>query len=191
MKQVTEKIPTDLRAFLVYVARAIDERWSEAISPSDDLLQNECAYGGLCEEPGEIYYFRYFSGPDIVAKWDLHLTPDEIREASTGRKTTLSLWRCDEERCPNRSSASERDCDYCSFWVGRAFKRPEEVAESACETPEAWFKLFATLNPDASGWDAWHGFNQTPRLGHRIGSAPPAWWKIDAGVGRQGMGGDS
>lgn len=189
MRQVTEKIPGDLRDFLVYVAHAIDERWSEAISPSDDLLQNDCAYGGLCEEPGEVYYFRYFSGPDIVAKWDLFLSRDEIMEVSKGGKVTIELWRCDEGRCPNRWSAGGRVCDYCSFWVGRAFKRPEEAAERACETPEAWFKLFAMLNPDANGEDAWNGFNQTPRLGRRIGSAPLAWRKVGSGIGRQGADG--
>lgn len=190
MRQVTEKIPGDLRDFLVYVARAIDERWSEAISPSDDLLQNDCAYGGLCKEPAEVYYFRYFSGPDIVAKWDLYLTPDEIMDVSKGGKVAIELWRCNEARCPNRWSVEGRDCDYCSFWVGRAFTRPEEAAELACETPEAWLKLFAILNPAASGRDAWQGFNQTPRLGHRIGSAPLDWWKIDPRIGQQGADGN-
>ena len=185
VKPVTEQIPSDLRDFLVYVARAIDERWSVAMSPSDDLLQNECAYGGLCEEPEATYYFRYFSGPDIVAKWDLYLTADEIMELSTGGKSSIQVWRCNDERCPNRSSVDGRDCDYCSFWVGRAFKRPEEAAEDACDTPEAWFRLFARLNPDANGRDAWQAFNQTPRLGHRVGSAPLDWWKINPGVGQR------
>ena len=175
MKRIVEPISQRLHVFLSYADQLIQANADKAMKASDDLIQMKYAYGGLCEEGGNVYYFRYFPGVDIVTTWDLRLQKDEIFAIAKGRVTEIHLWRCDSERCQNRFMSEESSCLYCRCWNGRGLARPDAGDEDRCSSQLEWLQLFVHLNPEASGMDSYFAYGLTPGLAHRLGQPPVEW----------------
>ena len=177
MKRIVEPIPQRLHEFLCYANQLIQTGADKALKESDDRIQMKCAYGGFCEEGGNVYSFRYFPGADIVTTWDLRLQKDEIFAITKGRVTTIDFWKCDSDRCQNRFMSEEASCLYCRCWNGRRLVRPEAGYEDGCNSQLDWLQLFVRLNPEASGMDSYFAYGLTPGLGHRLGQPPIEWMK--------------
>jgi len=139
---------------------------------SDDLIQGECATGGLCDDESATYYFTYFPEPDVVTKWQLLLPADQILAVADGKLSELRLWRCETPRCPDFFGSENSYCSYCAFWIGENMVRPAAEDEAACASAEEWLRLFARLNPRATEMHASAAYNSTPGLEHRLGPLP-------------------
>lgn len=111
-------IPEDLKAFLVEVDRLITSANDLAITESDDLLQCDCAYGGLCEEGGDTYLFTYFPEAGIRHKWIFELSAAEVSAIATGSMRQLSLWFCKSDECRSGFGSEEDSCFYCDYVEG-------------------------------------------------------------------------
>jgi hypothetical protein len=112
----SEIIPADLVEFLRDVDRQIADGEQSAFIESDDLLQCECAYGGLVEEGGTDYGFTYF--PDIEGTrntWELILSRDMIRRIGHGSQSQLELWACPDPSCRCRFADPAETCFYCDY----------------------------------------------------------------------------
>ena len=83
---------------------------------SDDLLQCECAYGGLLEEGTDRFAFTYFPGPGIENKWELELRTIEIEYIADGATEALDLWRCPAPGCNCRFTNRDDTC-FLHDWV--------------------------------------------------------------------------
>ena len=109
-------IPTDLLAFLRKVHSLISGNDNAAMRASDDLLQSECAYGGLITQGGTQYGFTYF--PDIDEQqdveepptWELLLDKSEIEDVAVGRQKQLTLSSCQVAECGNKFSDENGQC---------------------------------------------------------------------------------
>lgn len=88
---------------------------------SDDLLQCECAYGGLFDPTSEQFGFSYFHRSD--AKWDIVLDASQIADIANGSLRQFALWKCsdlscgclypeEDSYCPNCDSIRHVDSDY-------------------------------------------------------------------------------
>lgn len=108
-------IPDELVAFLAEVDRLITSRDEAATTESDDLLQCEGAYGGLCEEGGDRYAFTYFPEHEIRHKWMFELSAGDIAAIGRHVRHELQLWFCTSAEC--RSAFQSRDalCFYCDY----------------------------------------------------------------------------
>lgn len=106
--RVTVGIPLDLKEFLREVAHRIAEKDDATLFESDDLLQSECAYGGLVEDGGVQFGFTYFV--DDHTTWEILLNRSEIEDVACGDRTDLNLWRCSSDTC--RCLYPTEDC-YC------------------------------------------------------------------------------
>ena len=172
MQGVIEPIPEDLQDFLNYVSRLIRSGADSARTPSDDLIQRDCAYGGLSDNDVNLYCFRYFPGEDGVTTWDFSLLTEDIHAIANGEVKVLELWGCDSGRCSNRFMSEDGYCEYCTFWAERNLRRPACQDEEACGSQTEWLQLFASVNPQATGMDAYDAYISTPGLEVRLGQLP-------------------
>jgi hypothetical protein len=175
MRRISEQIPENLRAFFRYVADEIRSGSENALSVSDDLLQTECAYGGLSDEGSQLYMIQYFPVAGGKARWDLDCSAKEVFAIADGEVNSLELWKCDCDRCPNRFISPDIGCDYCAFWNAVTYKRPTFEDEESCQSPNDWLNVFARTNPSATTGDAYSAFCATPELECRLGPAPLDW----------------
>ena len=92
-------IPDDLREFFIYVNEMIESGNELATTESDDLLQSNCAYGGLLNESGNKYGFTYFPEKGTRNKWELEFSDQEIKDISDHNVNELELWACKDRDC--------------------------------------------------------------------------------------------
>ena len=91
-KKLTQvDVPADLREFFEEVAHLIESHDEAAFIESDDLLQCECAYGGLTEEDTDEYGFTYFPRKGVKTTWELLFSASQIRDVADGSITKLKL----------------------------------------------------------------------------------------------------
>ncbi|MCA9013584.1 MAG: hypothetical protein KDB01_27725, partial [Planctomycetaceae bacterium] len=154
-----------------------------ALSVSDDLLQTDCAYGGLSDEGAQFYMIRYFHGAGVGVKWDLDCCAKDVFAIADGEVTSLELWKCDSDRCPNRFTSPDGGCDYCAYWNWVTFQRPTSHDEESCQSPTDWLLLFARTNPGATTQDAYWAFHATPELKCWLGPPPFDWMRNERSLG--------
>src|SRR3990167_3844480 len=103
--RVDVDIPADFREFMKDVAHLIAIGDEAATWESDDLLQCDRAYGGLCDAAQKLYGFRILPGAEDVSStvekighvtvyWDFLLKESEIHDIARGKLTSVPLWRC-------------------------------------------------------------------------------------------------
>lgn len=109
------RIPEELAAFLVEVDQLIDSADELAVTESDDLLQCQCAYGGLCEEGGDRYLFTYFPETGIRHKWIFELLAAEVSAIAAGSMRELRLWFCKSDECRSGFGSPDHLCFYCDY----------------------------------------------------------------------------
>jgi len=172
MHRVAESIPDELRDFLREVSAEINAHSESAQIPSDDLLQCECAYGGLLHDDPNYFFFTYFPEEDTLSKWELRLSATDIHAVAESEIGTLVFWKCELERCPNRFANEDGHCDYCNFWNQAAVSRPSTEEENTCTTSDDWILLFSRKNPWATGREAYDAYQHTPGLESRLGPLP-------------------
>jgi hypothetical protein len=124
-RRVEVEIPADFRQFMKQVAHLIAIGDEAATVESDDLLQCERAYGGLCDGAQKSYSFRFFPGaqegvssaaekePKFGPYWDFLFTESDINGIAHGNVTRVPLWRCANSECQCRHDSSDRYCPNC------------------------------------------------------------------------------
>ena len=110
------RIPANLLEFLREVHELIEAQDEAATVESDDLLQCECAYGGLVQVGTDSYGFTYFPGDGVRDKWEVELRAIEIRYIADGATTELELWACSDSTCQSKFSDPADTCSICD-WV--------------------------------------------------------------------------
>ena len=108
-------IPLDLREFLTHVQRLMEAGDEAATRVSDDLLQCECAYGGLLEEGGCQFDFTYFPESGVRHKWLLVLDRSEVEDIASGQMTELEMWACADPACHSKFRDPKETCFYCDY----------------------------------------------------------------------------
>ena len=93
------RVPHDLQRFLVDVDRLMRAGDESTAVESDDLLQSECAYGGLAEEGSDFFGFTYLPEEGSRVKWELLLSSGEIAALASKETEQLSLWFCASAEC--------------------------------------------------------------------------------------------
>jgi len=101
--------------FLAEVDRLITSGDELATTESDDLMQCECAYGGLCAEGGDRYVFTYFPEAGIRHKWIFNLSAAEVSAIAAGAKRQLELWFCKANECRSGFQSADDSCFYCDY----------------------------------------------------------------------------
>lgn len=103
-------IPADLQAFLVEVHDQIEAGDEATQIESDDLLQCDCADGGLCLGGDGEFGFTYFPGSSRRPGWEVVLSALDISRIARGVVTELELWSCNVSECTFRSSLPGDTC---------------------------------------------------------------------------------
>lgn len=119
-QQQAISIPENLLEFLQHVHEMIETEDESAQMESDDLLQCECAYGGLNDPESQLFCFTYF--PETLTtdknrryKWELDLDSVDIANICEGSIQTLKLWECQNLDCRSLFSDPEDSCFYCDY----------------------------------------------------------------------------
>lgn len=111
-RRVVVDLPSAFTAFMRDVNWRIHDGDRAATTiESDDLLQCECAYGGLYDRVGKRFGFRYFHSDD--ATWDFDLDAHQVAQIADGTLTTLNLWQCSSGKCNCLYSAEDSYCMHC------------------------------------------------------------------------------
>ena len=111
---ISVTIPTDFANFMREVARLIDVGDEAALNESDDLLQCDCAYGGLVDAESLRYGFRYFRGDaEDSTTWDIILDAKDVAQIAGGNMETRSLWQCSKESCDCLYPTKDSYCPHC------------------------------------------------------------------------------
>ncbi len=166
-KKLTQvDVPADLRVFFEEVAHLIEVHDEAAFIESDDLLQCECAYGGLIEDETDEYGFTYFPRKGVKTKWELLLSASQIRDVADGSITKLELWACSDENCGSMFSSANERCSNCDY-VDDEEKRALPHAEFSSRRD--WALAYFALHPDADPFQMIGDYNGRTELGERLG----------------------
>ena len=111
--KITVDLPSEFTDFMRQVHEQIvsgDE--AATVLESDDLLQCDCAYGGLYYDAQKPRFgFRYFYDEDVT--WDFDLDARQIAEIADGTVTAVELWQCSGGKCGCLYSAEDTYCPHC------------------------------------------------------------------------------
>lgn len=110
---VRVELPPVLAEFLRHVAERIVAKDSSTTIESDDLLQCECAYGGLDYRAGDRFNFRFFPDEDSSATWNIQLDSLQIVDVAQGWLKSLDLWRCSGKACGCLYATEDSYCTHC------------------------------------------------------------------------------
>lgn len=98
---------------------------------SDDLIQNDFAYGGLTEEGKDSYSFTYFPNKVDKYTWEFSLNIKQIDQIAKGNLTKLDLWSCKQDGCQSKFMNKEGRCFYHDYYddgkPSPSQKTPEEI----------------------------------------------------------------
>lgn len=122
MKKIADKVPvpSELKGFFYDVLTELNSSTLAAKLPSDDLLQCDFAYGGLCEVNGEQFLgFTYFAAPRndndrFPKRWFILLPRSKLELIVSGRLAAIDMWRCEPD-CGNRFAFENDICSYCDY----------------------------------------------------------------------------
>lgn len=166
-KKLTQvDVPTNLRVFLEEVAHLIEIHDEAAFIESDDLLQTECAFGGLIEDGTDEYGFTYFLRKGLRPKWELLLSASQIRDVADGTITKLELWACSDENCGSMFSWADELCSRCDY-VDDEEKRA--LPQGEFSSRRDWALAYFAIHPDAHPFQVIIDYNGRTELGERLG----------------------
>lgn len=168
-KKLTQlDVPEDLRVFLEEVAHLIEIHDDAAFIESDDLLQCECAYGGLIEETTDQYGFTYFPRKGVRTTWELLFSASQIREVADGSITKLELWACTDENCGSMFSSADYNCTTCDY-DDEEEKEERALPQGDFSNRRDWALAYFALHPDADPFQMIGDYNGQTELGERLG----------------------
>lgn len=159
-------VPADLRVFLEEVAHLIEVRDDAALIESDDLLQTECAYGGLIEENTDEYGFTYFPRKGVRTTWELLFSASQIRDVAAGNITELQLWACSDENCGSMFPSADDRCSNCDY-VDDEEKRA--LPHGEFNSRRDWAVAYFAIHPGADPFQMIGDYNGETELGERLG----------------------
>ncbi|TWU51420.1 hypothetical protein [Rubripirellula reticaptiva] len=114
---IRERIPESFVAYLAEVDQLIRCSDPSAITPSDDLLQCDDAYGGRLDDGSLDFAFTFFPEPfddlPFPPLWYFTLSEDQISKIAAGNLTDLDMWRCPAD-CGFRGSTPDYYCSRCN-----------------------------------------------------------------------------
>ncbi len=111
-RSVAVTLPSEFIDFICQIQqRIIRGDASATTTESDDLLQCDCAYGGLYDVDEKRFGFRYSPIDDVT--WDIDLDANQIAQIADGRVTELKLWQCEDETCECLHAAEDAYCINC------------------------------------------------------------------------------
>jgi hypothetical protein len=159
------EIPPDLRAFLEEVAELIEVGDEVTTIASDDLIQCDFAYGGLCEEGTDEFGFTYFPRKGTKTTWDFVLSTAQINEVADGNTTTLALWACTDNNCGSMFPNADWSCFYCDYVDDDPPKQPTGEFRSRRD----WALAYFALNPEANPLQMIGAYNSNDQLHESLG----------------------
>lgn len=166
-KKLTQvDVPADLRVFLEEVAHLIEIHDEAAFIESDDLLQTECAYGGLIEDGTDEYGFTYFPRKGVRTSWELLLSASQIRDVADRSITKLELWACSDEDCGSMFSSADGRCGNCDY-VDDEEKRA--LPQGEFSSRRDWALAYFAIHPDADPFQMIGDYNGETELGEHLG----------------------
>jgi hypothetical protein len=141
------RIPSELVNFLCEVDEKIKSKSEETTVESDDLLQADCAYGGLIDEGSNMFGFTFFPSEDSETTWEIVLSSEEIEAISHNQIKELSLWECTSDNCESLFPGSDYSCFTCDY-----VEEEPRIPPATYENKIDWGKEFFRLNPNAEGF---------------------------------------
>lgn len=159
------EIPPDLRAFLKEVADLIEVGDEATTIESDDLIQCDYAYGGLCEEGTDEYGFTYFPRKGTKTTWDFVLSAAQISEVAADNIATLELWACTDDNCGSMFPNSSWSCSYCDY----VDDDPPKIPTGEFRSRRDWALAYFALNPDAHPFEMIGAYNGNDQLDDSLG----------------------
>jgi hypothetical protein len=136
--KVSVELPPAFVKFMRHVHQLIDAGAESATLESDDLLQCDCAYGGLYDASEGRFDFRYLPDEDSNDRttWDLDLDAQQIAAIAAGSTSHVDLWQCSSGNCKCFYEAEDAYCMYCDsirhfddYESQLRFRRPDERDE--------------------------------------------------------------
>ena len=116
---IRERIPDEFVEFMREVAALIEQGDEAAWTESDDLLQCDCAYGGLNDTANGRYGFCYIipgrEEEEREACWAYDLGRQQVRDIAAGNVTEIDMWRCEPRDCGRRFPCVDYYCVECDF----------------------------------------------------------------------------
>jgi len=165
-------IPDRLKEFLTYVNSLILNKDEAATIPSDDLIQNDFASGGLEEENGNSYYFTY--SPEEIARdeWKLRLDKETINKISQGTIKKLTLWGCAKNNCHNLFSNPKGTCSRCDYFDDKKPAKDKKLRKirEASNNKAEWLLNYFAIFPNSSPPQIIRDYNSDTALGAKWGS---------------------
>ena len=164
-------IGDDLQRFFKTVDDLIKQNDYTATTESDDLIQTEFVYGGLIEEGNDLYGFTYFPEQKTRHKWEIALTASEIEAISSGKKKSLTLWKCQNPDCRSFFSWEDESCSDCDYVDDDDLAEKKRILSSLPQGTgrEDWAKAYLANFPDADPFEVISDYNSQPQLGEKWG----------------------
>lgn len=104
-------IPDELQNFLkINIYQAYLNNQQEAVIQSDDGIQNEVACAGLIDVESKIFVVTYYPDKESKYYWSFDISLDDLKEISEGKKNSLTLWKCSDTSCQNKSGTEDSIC---------------------------------------------------------------------------------
>lgn len=113
---IRERIPESFITFLAEVDQLIKCSDQSVMTPSDDLLQCDDAFGGRYDDESTNFGFTFFPEPfddlPFSPLWYFTLSAGQISAIAAGTLVELDMWRCLAD-CGFRGSAPDFYCSRC------------------------------------------------------------------------------
>lgn len=167
-------VPAWLVQFFGEVDAKIQRRDAEAVTASDDFIQDSGIVGGLIEDGGDMYHFTVFPGPDNPInrpKWDLTLSSAIIHQIAEEELKHLDLWECDNPECMSLFSTPESVCIYCDYHDDERDERDRvkmALLSRTFKDKEEWIRAYLEHFPDDHPYLILGQYNSTG-LGEELG----------------------
>ena len=95
-------IPVEVADFMLEVWYMIQSEDEPVLKVSDDSIQAPNiapVIGGVIDPNAKYFSFRYLASRDPETFWKLALFENEIEDIAKRHITTLSLWKCTNDKC--------------------------------------------------------------------------------------------
>jgi hypothetical protein len=72
----------------------------------------------MFDESGRFYFSVHLAWQSPY-KWDIALTPAEIRSIVAGRLESIPLWCCADQKCGFKTYLENMTCHWCDYGADR------------------------------------------------------------------------